>query len=154
MSTAPPAARVKNKVKIETPPGWKWLMRVTGTFAMLLFLTPTFYVVKYYGVDLPREKQLQGPRALEALQAGDPDALVYFTGRARQAPDPADRSVAVRAMGSLLQQPGLNWKRPLETLSAKATLADLATKDPDAGLRAAASQELGKVAQGGAVIRR
>ena len=154
MSDAPPPAAAKAPTRPETPPTWKWLMRVTGTLALLLFLTPTFYVMKYYSVDLPREQKLQGPHVLEALQAGNPDALFYYTALARQAPDPANRRVAVQAMGNLLQQPGLNWKRPLESLSAKATLADLATKDPDATLRAAASQELGRVAQGGAVIRR
>ena len=57
-------------------------------------------------------------------------------------------------MGETLRRPGVAYKRPLECLLAKATLADLATKDPDPAVRAEASAELGKVAQGGAVIRR
>lgn len=37
------------------PPGARWLMRITGLIAILLFLTPTVYVVKYYAFDRPRE---------------------------------------------------------------------------------------------------
>ncbi len=129
-------------------------MRVTGAIALLLFLTPTFYVVKYYAVDLPREKALAGPHVLEALQADDPDALYYFTAQSRQASDPSARWIAVRGIGSLLYQPGIGWKRPLECLSAKAALAELATKDADPEVRAAASAELNKVAQNGAIIQR
>ena len=64
------------------------------------------------------------------------------------------RVAAVRRIGMILQQPGISYERPLECLSAKATLAGLATKDADPAVRAEASAELGKVAQGGAVIRR
>ncbi len=140
-------------IKPSAPPALKWLMRITGIIALLLFLTPTFYVVKYYALDLPREKQLQGVHILEALQDGNADALFYFTAQARSQ-DPAKRWFAVQSIGHLLQQPGIGWRRPLECLSAKATLAELAAKDPDAGVRAAASAELGKVAQSGAVIQR
>ena len=140
--------------KPSAPPALQWLMRVTGIVALLLFLTPTMYVVKYYAVDLPREKALTGPHVLEALQAGDPDALYYFTAQARQASDPVTRWSDIRGIGSLLRQPGIGWKRPLECLSAKATLAELATKDADPTVRAAASAELSQVAQTGAVIQR
>ena len=73
--------------------------------------------------------------------------------QARNGP-PAERVSAVRRLGETLSQPYISLKRPLECLSAKAALADSATKDKSPAVRAAASEELGKVAQGGAVIRR
>ena len=68
--------------------------------------------------------------------------------------DPAARLQAVSRIGAVLREPYISLKRPIECLSAKATLSDLAARDPDPAVRAAASEELGKVAQGGAVIRR
>jgi len=109
------------------------------------------YVVKYYAVDRPRE---------EALAAAVPDRTApradYLPALEKQARDTrtSSRLEAVRRIGIILEQPGIGYKRPLECLLAKATLADLATKDPDPSVRVAASVELGKVAQGGAVIRR
>ncbi len=134
------------------PPFWKWLMRVTFAVTMVLFLAPAVYVVKYYALDRPREEAL--------LAAPVPDRTApradYLPALERQARDirTASRPEVVRRMGLILQQPGISYRRPLECLSAKATLADLAVKDPDPLVRAAASAELGKVAQGGAVIRR
>ncbi len=159
MSTALPPPRPK----IEAPPAWKWLMRVTGTFAMLLFLTPTFFVVKYYGVDKPREDKLV--RAASAadgnywntynsstgLSANDLPALTWI---ARNAHDWEIQQDAIGAAESVLLQPRVGWERPLECLSAKAGLAEAATKDPNSEVRRTASDALGKVAQGGAVIRR
>ena len=159
MSTAPPAARAK----IETPPAWKWLMRVTGTFAMLLFLTPTFYVAKYYVMDKPREdKHVRVASAADGnywlnysdasnLGADDLPALTWI---ARNAHDWELQQEAIGAVEGVLLQPRVNWKRPLECLSAKAALAELATKDPSPNVRQAASDAVGKVAQRGAVIRR
>lgn len=37
------------------PRSWRLLLRVTGAFALLLFLLPTVFVVKYYAFDRPRE---------------------------------------------------------------------------------------------------
>ena len=159
MSTAPPAARSK----IETPPAWKWLMRVTGTFAMLLFLTPTFYVVKYYALDTPREQKLVKAASTadgnywntynssSNLSADDLPALTWI---ARNAHDWELQQDAIGATESVLLQPRVGWKRPLECLSAKAALSEIATKDSSPEVRQAASAALGKVAQGGAVIRR
>ena len=153
MSTAPPAARAK----IETPPAWKWLMRVTGTFAMLLFLTPTFYVVKYYAVDKPREEAVAragGDNVDDGRPASAADLMPYWEHEAHTNADPGNRAGAVLRLGAALRQPNMNWRRPLECLSAKATLADVAAHDPNDLTRFVASEELGKVAQGGAVIRR
>ena len=144
LSPAPP--------KPTLPPFWKGLMRVTFAVTLLLFLTPTFYALKYYIIDKPRE---------DALQAGtlnDPalphaDYLPRLERHARDA-DPAARQQAVTRIGTVLREPYISLKRPIECLSAKATLSSLAARDPDPAVRAAASEELGKVAQGGAVIRR
>ena len=133
------------------PPFWKWLMRITFAVTMVLFLAPAVYVVKYYAVDRPRE---------EAFAATAPDRTAptadYLPALEKSARDihAGSRVEAVRRVGVVLQQPGINYRRPLECLSAKAILADLAVKDPDPAVRAEASAELGKVAQGGAVIRR
>jgi len=126
-------------------------MRVTFAVTMVLFLAPAVYVVKYYALDRPREQTLAAPvpdRAAPQL-----DYLPALEKRARDTRT-GSRPEAVRRMGLILRQPGVSYRRPLECLSAKATLADLAVKDPDPAVRAAASAELGKVAQGGAVIRR
>lgn len=136
------------------PPFWKWLMRVTFAVTMVLFLAPTVYVVKYYAVDKPREeayvRQLMVCSCYPSLTI---NAVIYWE---RQATDvqAGNRKQAIHALGVLLHLPAANFWHPLECLSAKATLADLAAKDKDPAVRAAASEELGKVAQGGAVIRR
>ena len=41
--------------KPQMPASWRWMLRITGTLGMLLFLTPTFFVIKYYLSDRPRE---------------------------------------------------------------------------------------------------
>lgn len=162
MSSQPPANPSKppanpsqpsaNPSKPSLPPFWKWLMRVTFAVTMALFLAPAVYVVKYYAVDRPREEALAASPTRD-LAAPRVDYLLTLEKRARNA-DAGSRPEVVRRIGLILRQPGISYKRPLECLSAKATLADLAVKDPDPAVRAAASAELGKVAQGGAVIRR
>jgi len=132
-------------------PFWKWFLRVTTAATMLLFLAPTAYVIKYYGVDKPREDAASG-RALSLPT--DADALPAREKAARQSSSVKERIQAIGGIGLTLRSPGIGWKRPLECLAAKATLADLATRDPDPAVRAAASEELGRVAQNGAVIRR
>ncbi len=134
------------------PPFWKWLMRVTFAVTMTLFLAPAVYVVKYYALDRPREEALAAPPTPD-LAAPRADYLLALEKRARNV-GAGSRLEVVRRIGLILRDPGISYRRPMECLSAKATLADLAAKDPDAAVRAAASQELGKVAQGGAVIRR
>ena len=129
-------------------------MRVTFVLTMALFFAPAVYVVKYYAVDKPREEKItrmMDTSPLAALALAD-----YLPAQEERARNPRSdsRAEAIRSIGTILRRPGIGYKRPLECLLAKATLADLATKDPDPGVRAAASAELGKVAQGGAVIRR
>lgn len=134
------------------PPFWKWLMRITFAVTMVLFLAPTVYVVKYYALDRPREEALAAATVPDRA-APQADYLPALEKRARDIRT-GSRPEMVRRMGLILRQPGISYRRPLECLSAKATLAHLAAKDPDPSVRAEASAELGKVAQGGAVIRR
>lgn len=148
MTTNPPPAPPKPTL----PPFWKWLMRATFALTMVLFLAPAVYVVKYYAVDKPREEAL----AASTVPDHSEPRADYLPALEKRARDPRNgsRPEAIRRVGMILQQPGIGYERPLECLLAKATLSDLATKDPDPAVRAAASSELGKVAQGGAVIRR
>ena len=131
-------------------------MRVTTLVALALFLVPTVYVVKYYAVDRPRERELIkvgygwqsayiAPLKADYLPLMEKQARTGASGR---------RGLAAYTIGETLLQPYISIKRPLECLSAKATLAEMATHDPDPSARRIASEELGKVAQGGAVIRR
>ncbi len=129
-------------------------MRVTFAVTMALFLTPTVYVVKYYAVDKPAEEAYVRQLATCACQPPvTMNAIIYWE---RQATDvqAGNRIQAIHTLGVILHLPAVGAKRPLECLSAKATLADLATKGKNPDVRAAASEELGKVAQSGAVIRR
>lgn len=148
MTTQPPPTPPKPTL----PPFWKWLMRGTFALTMVLFFAPAVYVVKYYAVDKPREEAIAAA-PVAAFYPPQPDYLPPLEKLARGI-HPGSRIEAIQTMGMVLRQPGVGYKRPLECLLAKATLADLATKDPDSAVRAAASAELGKVAQGGAVIRR
>ena len=131
-------------------------MRLTTIFALALFLVPTVYVVKYYTVDKPRETA--------RVQAASPDLsaqqmplqasyLPLMEDHARRSGS-EERLAAVHRIGETLRQPYISVQHPLECLSAKAALADLAVHAPAPDMRAAASDELGKVAQSGAVIRR
>lgn len=136
------------------PPFWKWLMRVTFGVTMALFLAPTVYVVKYYAVDKPAEeayvRQLATCSCLPSLTT---NAVIYWERQANNV-QAGNRMPAIHALGVILHLPAAQIERPLECLSAKATLADLAVKDKNPAVRAASSEELGKVAQSGAVIRR
>ncbi len=136
-------------------PFWKWLLRATTAATMLLFLAPTVYVLKYYGFDRPREEALARQPEMTGGPATDPDALLRASRLAGDVHRPASsRQWAIREIGLTLRRSGVGWKRPLECLTAKATLADIAAKDSDPAVRATASEEIGKVAQEGAVIRR
>ncbi len=137
-------------------------MRLTAAATLLLFLTPAVFVLKYYALDLPREKAIAGPHGLQWLQdPHNPDDLLAETRTAASQPpaqkyDPAQayRVPAIQAMGETLALPGTGWRRPMECVSAKAALADLAAKDADPAVRAAASQELVKIARNGATLQR
>ena len=129
-------------------------MRTTFVVTMVLFLAPTLYVVKYYALDKPAEEALA--RQLNVCACVPPptvEALPFWEGEARDV-QYDNRTKAIQTIGRILRAPRMNYERPLECLSAKATLSDLAAKDPNPAVRAVASEELGKVAQGGAVIRR
>lgn len=134
------------------PPFWKWLMRVTFAVTMVLFLAPAVYVTKYYALDRPREAALLAARVPDRT-APRVDYLPALEKRARDIRT-GSRAEAIKRIGLILRQPYISYRRPLECLLAKATLADLAVKDSDPLVRAAAATELGKVAQRGAVIRR
>jgi hypothetical protein len=137
-------------------PFWKWLMRLTAIFALALFLVPTVYVIKYYAVDKPQETErvhTTSPFLFAQQMPLQADFLPLMEERAQNGL-PEERLAAVHRIGETLRQPYISVKRPLECLTAKATLADLAVHAPDPAVRAAASEELGKVAQNGAVIRR
>ena len=136
-------------------PFWKWLMRGTFALTMILFLAPAFYSIKYFAADKPAETaklHAPGPPVSQILM--EAENLPLLEDRARHGAA-GERVPAVRRMGETLRLPYISVKRPLECLSAKAALADLATHAPDPEVRATASEELGKVAAGGgAVIRR
>ena len=142
--------------KPAVPASWQCLLRMTGAIAILLFLTPTFYVMKYYAVDRPQQQDIAASTSpfLPAQQVpARMDYVVLLENKARS-PFTSDRLGAVSQLGLLLNQPGIGWKRPMECLSAKATLAAVATKDPSPEVRSTASNVLAQVAQGGVVIRR
>lgn len=147
-ATAPP--------KPTLPPFWKGLMRVTFAVTLLLFLTPTFYAIKYYMVDKPGEEAYS--HRIHPVMGGpntDLDALPQTVRQAQdRSSDQSTRLWMIEQIGLTLCQPYVSVRRPIECLSAKATLSDLAARDPDPMVQAAASEELGKVALGGAVIRR
>ena len=137
------------------PPFWKWLMRITFAVTMVLFLAPAVYVVKYYAIDRPREEAFVNRPEMMGGPDTNPDALLRVSRKATDAHLPtSSRQWAILEIGQTLLVPGVSYKRPLECLLAKATLADLATKDPDPAVRSAAAAELGKVAEGGAMIAR
>ena len=89
-----------------------------------------------------------------ALTAGDPDNLLLQARVARGDADPLWRREAVWALGQTLTERGIMVRRPLETLTAKETLAEVAERDPEPSVQAAAAQTLGRVEQQGAVVQR
>jgi hypothetical protein len=146
------------------PTSWQWVLRITGAIAILLFLTPTVYVVKYYAIDLPREQKLAhevsnvntgayGFRhsSFIGCTADELPAIIWCVQNSK---DPQTKEDAVAAIQTVLLQPGVGWKRPIECLLAKAALANTAAKDTNPTIRQEASSALAKVAQGGVVIRR
>lgn len=139
------------------PPSWQWLLRVTGAVAILLFLTPTVYVIKYYSLDLPREQEMAKSVSATDYSLADKedltaDDLPALTKILHNNQDWEAREEAVPAMEKVLLQPGIGWKRPLECLGAKAALAEAAAKDTNPTVRQEASGALARVAQGGTVI--
>lgn len=129
-------------------------MRVTFAVTMVLFLAPAVYVAKYYAVDKPAEEAyVQRLKACECIPSKTANALLYWEQQAKGAEGGKQRD-AIRAVGGIVRIPGLNLRRPLECLGAKALLSEIAVHARDPAARLVASEELGKVAQSGAVIRR
>ena len=89
-----------------------------------------------------------------AVTADDPDNLLLQERVASGDADPLWRREAVWALGQTLAGRGVLVRRPLETLTAKATLAEVSEHDPEPSVRAAAAQTLGQVMQQGAVVQR
>jgi hypothetical protein len=136
-------------------------MRLSGTLAIVLFLTPSFYVVKYYAFDLPREKAIAAPGSMKWLDdPQNPDSMMAEVQAAKQPPHQAAvdgqsyRIRAIREMGKTLRLPGMGWRRPMESLSAKAALAELASHCVDPKVKSAAAEELRMLAIGGATLQR
>ena len=129
-------------------------MRGTFVVTMALFLAPAVYVVKYYAVDKPAEEAyVRQLSVCECSPVKTANALLYWEQQAKSA-EGERQTDAIRAVGGIVRVPGLNLQRPLECLGAKAMLSEIAVHAKDPAARAVASEELGKVAQGGAVIRR
>ena len=89
-----------------------------------------------------------------AVTADTPDNLLLQERVASGDADPLWRREAVWALGQTLAGRGVMVRRPLETLTAKATLAEVSEHDPEPSVRAAAAQTLGAVMQQGAVVQR
>ena len=148
-------------IKPTASPFWTWMLRLSGTLAIALFLTPSFYVVKYYAFDLPREKAIAVPISSRWFaDPQNPDSLLAEVQAAKQpAPEAAGqgqsyRIQAIRDLGKTLRMSGMGWRRPMESLSAKAALAELASHCVDPKVKAAAAEELRKLALGGATLQR
>jgi len=136
-------------------------MRLSGTLAIALFLTPSFYVVKYYAFDLPREKAIAAQGSAKWLDdPQNPDSMMAEVQAAKQPPrqegasGQSYRVQAIREMGKTLRLPGMGWRRPMESLSAKAALAELASHCVDPKVKSAAAEELRMLAIGGATLQR
>lgn len=98
------------------------------------------------------EEAVQAKYAL--LEPRGPDNIALQEKVAERDADPMWRREAVWALGATISAPGMTWSRPLEALTGKAALAQVATQDADPSVRAAASETLGEIAQRGVVIRR
>lgn len=136
-------------------------MRISGTLAIALFLTPSFYVVKYYALDLPREKAIAEAGSVKWLaDPQNPDSMMAEVQAAKQqsaqtaVAGQSYRIEAIRQMGKTLRLPGMGWRRPMESLSAKAALAELASHCVDPNVKSAAAEELRKLAIDGATLQR
>ena len=166
VATPTPVSEKAGATKPLVSKPWRMFSRISGIAALALFLTPTAYVMKYYMVDQPKEARLtkelivpanaaQVPqRAQILIDTPDPDNVALQEQVAAHSSDPVLRRRAVLAMAAMVSRPYATLRRPMETLAAKAEIASVAAHDTDAGVRAAASDSLGKIARQGAVIRR
>ncbi|MCW3061565.1 MAG: hypothetical protein JWQ02_3386 [Capsulimonas sp.] len=144
------------------PKALQWILRITGVVALLLFLAPTVYVIKYCLIDSPRESRLASqwsttkddPALLHALASTDPDNIALATKTAQKHASAPYRLAAVQSLGKILAVKGVSYRRPMETVTAKATLGQIAVHDKDPEVRSAASTIIGEIAKNGAVLRR
>ena len=157
----PDTEQAPASTKPSMPAGQKAFLRVSGVIAMALFLLPTFYVIKYYALDRRREATLVAAERAAVVKSSftlpsspTADDLPVLADYVRRATSTTDRVNAVRAMGGLLQNTSLSFQRPMECVQAKSALADVAAHDADRAVRMAAQDEIGKIAQGGVVLRR
>jgi len=127
--------------------------RIVKTFGLRLLLPKGGNALKQYVYSQQAfDDAIQAKYAL--LEPVSADNILLQEKVARQDADPMWRREAVWALGTTLETPGIGWQRPLETLTAKATLAEAAVRDPEPSIREAAQAMLGEVARRGAVIRR
>ena len=98
------------------------------------------------------DNAVQGQFAL--LEPNTPENIVLQERVARQDADPLWRREGVWALAATIAAPHVIWTHPMETLTAKATLADIAAHDSDSSVRAAADTMLLEIAQHGAVFQR
>jgi len=159
-SPSPPAETKKPMSR-----GQKALLRITGYVAIILFLLPTVYVVKYYAFDRAGEaaaiaseragndvsKRQNAYRLPAVPTANDLPVIADYAQRAQY---PADRINAISIVGYLLGDITTTLTHPIEAIEAKASLADIATHAPDPKVKAAAQDVLGKIAKDGVVLQR
>lgn len=155
--------------KAVTPKGCLVFMWVSGIVAILLFLAPTCYVIKYFAFDSPPEiaavskldltvpSTASGADAqLKAYQIsqiaiGNSALLVQDL---QKDPDPIWRARAAQSLGRVLALPFVSFTHPMEGLIAKSALSTAAVSDKDVTVRNVASEALHGVARNGAVIER
>jgi len=148
-------------------------MRVSGILALVLFLLPTIYAIKYVAVDAPRETALINAYNRAAKKRGvsflvspvfdqlhgmitvrDFDHVPLLTRVAQLDPDPVLRRQAVITLGEILLKPKASMERPFEALGGKAALAQVAAHDQDPEVLTEARKAIDAIAQNGAVVRR
>jgi len=158
-STPPPLPSKEAKPSMST--GQKAFLRFSGFLAMVLFLLPTFYVVKYYTFDRPGEAAaVKAERAgaiaktYELPATASATDLPVIADYAKRAQNPQDRIDAITQLGVVLGDMKNSFTHPIEALQAKSTLADIATHEPDPQVKVAAQDVIGRIAQGGAVLQR
>ena len=183
LSEEPSASSARNATPLgphatppgNTMPGWvRLFMRISGIFAIAIFLIPPIYGFKYTVFDSPRENRItQSFEALEADPSAGPDhklsRLMILKSRlqiaeADQVPllahvidadaDSGLRKQAVLTLSAILLRPGATFRRPFESLQGKAVLASAASRDSDPEVKADAENAIDAIAAGGAVIRR
>jgi len=139
---------------------------ISGIAGMALFLTPAIFALKYYAYDKPAEDRRAAAVSLSGNDSAVKGALSAANGShsardlsllcriAQGDADPLVRLAAVQGIGVTVRRQGTNFEYPMECLLAKSTLSDLAIRDPNSTVRAAASSALGLIAARGAVIQR